>query len=123
MWKITVGAALALALLVSPAQAQETERMTLVEAVNSGDADVMRETIRAKAAEDWPDDFSMQKHVVDRQMEALQWLGENVENAPEDVPEDVYERIVSKATADWPDDFTMIQHVIERQVEAYREIQ
>lgn len=74
------------------------------------------EAIRVFAKSEWPDDFSMQRHVIEEQTEAYNWLQNFVE--PRVPPADM-DKIFVKAIEEWPSDFAMQKHVVEEQVEAY----
>ncbi len=66
--------------------------------------------IRANAAaQAWPDDFTVQEHVVETQTDAYQQL-EGLTGRLARKP--VYRRLVSKATEEWPDDFEMRLHTV-----------
>ena len=64
--------------------------------------------IRDKASSEWPDDYEMQKHVLETQIEAYR--------AVEDLKSrlgthEIFQIIVDKAVREWPDDFEMQLHV------------
>lgn len=80
--------------------------------------EVMR-IIRRKAAEDCPDDFVMQKDLIEEQIYAFLKLRAL---APE-IPEDVFQRIYQKAKEEYPEDFDMQLDTIEDQVRAYKDLE
>ena len=72
-----------------------------------------------KALAEWPEDFEMQVHVFNGQMEAAPAFFE-YENAS--MPSETLERIKSKAFSDWTGDFEMMLHVLHEQVAAWEEL-
>lgn len=114
MRKTAVTAALVAALFVAaPVAAQETDAAVV--------PDSIVEAIKASAAEEWPDDYAMQRHVLETESAAYLWIVGY--EAPEGVPDDVAERIRAKAAEEWPHQYTMQKYVIEQQVAAYLELQ
>lgn len=111
MWRSGIVGVLALVALATPLQAQEGATVP----------DSIAEAIKAHAAEEWPDDFAMQKFVVGEETAAYLWV--ETYEPPAGVPDDVIARIREKAAADWPDQYTMQKFVTEEQVEAYLELQ
>lgn len=76
--------------------------------------------IKAKAAKEWPGDYTMQKFVIERQTKAAKKVGEYHEkykNGPKAI-----HQILLKAAKEWPDDYAMMIFVFERQLKAYREL-
>ena len=76
--------------------------------------------IKANAAEEWPNDYTMQKFVIKRELEALKKLGtylNKYENGPIEI-----NKIMLRAFGKWPNDYTMILFTFERELKAYREL-
>jgi hypothetical protein len=72
--------------------------------------------IRAKAVEDWPDDYVMQQFVITEQSKAYNAIPKIR------VPSAIRDKVFRKAQKDWPGDYTMQKFVIEEQVKAYNAI-
>lgn len=62
----------------------------------------IRESIRRKAAAEWPDDFKIQKYVIDQQAESF--LALEAYSRP-DIPKEVITQIKQKAEMEWARDF------------------
>lgn len=77
-------------------------------------------SIRSKAAEQFPDDYSTQKYVIQREIDAWHQLHSL---AIEDLPAEVIAIITSQAADQFPDDFSTRIYVIEREAAAWRELQ
>lgn len=72
--------------------------------------------IRTKAASEWPDDFEMQRHVINQQIEAAEKMVLYLTKLDQENP--VTKTCINKAFAEWPEDFEMQVHVFEGQMEA-----
>ena len=73
-------------------------------------------TIKAKCANEWPGDFSMQKYCAKTQKESYDKLQARAMNA------EPFRSIRSKCQQEWPQDYSMQNYCEEEQVEAYEEI-
>ena len=76
--------------------------------------------IRFKAAAEWPDDFEMQRHVIEEQTEAAEKMTHYQQNL--DTTNEVVENCLRKALTEWPDDYEMMLHVLTEQVAAWEEL-
>ena len=72
--------------------------------------------IRRKASSEWPNDFEMQRHVVQRQTQAAEEMV--LYQTKLDMQNPVIEACINKALDEWPDDFEMQVHVFRAQMEA-----
>ncbi|MBI2794918.1 MAG: hypothetical protein HYX66_09760 [Ignavibacteria bacterium] len=80
----------------------------------------VEQRIRKAAADKYPNDYSMQKYVIDNEMKAYseleKWVGEV------GVPQNVFFSIKKQATDKYPNDYSMQKYVIEEQVKAYLDL-
>lgn len=71
--------------------------------------------IKLKAIQDWPDDYSMQVYILEKQVDAYKvlyaWAHNNKNN-------EMAERIFRKAQRDWPGDYSMQLYLVKKEVEA-----
>mgnify|MGYP003483650040 CR=1 FL=1 len=72
--------------------------------------------LRSKAARDWPDDFEMQRHLIQHQTEAAEKMSFYLDKL--DLENSVTKGCMTKALEEWPGDFEMQVHVFEGQMEA-----
>jgi hypothetical protein len=90
--------------------------------VENGSTDVPTDAaaasvIRAKCAEDWPDDFRMRAYCQEQQDEGLRALrGRSMTGHAN------HQTIRKKCATDWPDDFRMRNYCEETQLKALRSI-
>lgn len=79
--------------------------------------------MRARCEADWPVDFRMQQHCLERQQEGAREVTRWV-NDPQVKSTPALQQAVAKCGDDWSDahgyDWRMLAHCIERQVTAYR---
>lgn len=71
--------------------------------------------ILAKAREEWPDDFEMQKYTLDKQTNAYIELNRFYSGLE---PSDFVNGVFSSALAEWPDDYDMQLHTVTKQLDA-----
>lgn len=71
------------------------------------------DSIKAKANEDWPDDFKMQDFQIQEQTKAF----ENLKRI--NVTSDVEQQQLEKALSDWGSDYIMAEFQYEEQMKAY----
>jgi hypothetical protein len=71
--------------------------------------------ILVKVREEWPDDFEMQKHTLDKQVNSYIELGRFYADLE---PSDFINGIFSSALAEWPDDYDMQLHTVTKQIDA-----
>ena len=83
--------------------------------MSKDDFEVVLARIKEKAASDWPDDYDMQLFEVQKQLDAMNTLGELIDQLSDD---EEMMRIFLKARDDWPDDFDMQVFEINKQLEA-----
>ena len=76
--------------------------------------------VKAKIAKKYPDNYSLQKTLIDGQKESYDFLGNYY---PEDIPDDVLDRIKEKYARKYPLNFSLQKTLIEGQVKSYRELQ
>ena len=102
---------------VAPAEGPTVEARTPATAgtVQGIPSEVMA-SIRIKAENEWPDDFTMQRYEIKQQVRAYRFLAEY---QPAGIPPDVFNRIRAKAENEWPDDYTMQRYETKQQVQAY----
>jgi hypothetical protein len=74
--------------------------------------------IKAKAESEYPDDFSMQVYIIKEQKDAVKAL----QNLPQDIPKNIFEKIRQSAADQYPNDFSMRLYIEKEQIEAYREL-
>jgi restriction system protein len=75
--------------------------------------------ILAKAVADWPNDYTMQEHIIDEQLASYRWV---CGYHSDDLDPEMLSRIKAFAAAEWADDYTMQQHTIQEQVASYQRI-
>jgi serine/threonine protein kinase len=76
--------------------------------------------IRASAQAQFPDDYSTQKYVIQKETEAWRRLDSL---SIEDLPPDVVATITSQAATQFPEDFSTRIYVIEKEANAWRQLQ
>ena len=81
--------------------------------------DSVMQGIRALAQRDHPSDFSTQRFVIEKQIEAYRVLQHL---SPPEVPSSIFATIAAEAAADHPDDYSTQLFVIEKQIDAYLEL-
>ena len=75
----------------------------------------VKERIRTKAQSEWPSDFEMQRHTIEKQVEAFLEL----ETFKEKFESDEFIGPILKFSNDnWPDDYEMELHTFKKQLEA-----
>jgi capsid portal protein len=94
-------------------------------------ADVLN-TMRKKAESEWPDDFSMQKYVLEDQLsgwhsmqEAKATVYEEMKadsGDPDDVSSKILDDIFRKCESEWPEDFAMQKYVYDEEMAAMVEL-
>jgi hypothetical protein len=84
-------------------------------------ADIINDSIRAKAQREWPDDYDMQVYEIKKQVAACKWIYQTQYIIG--VPLETFRAIKSKAADEWPDDYDMQKYEIEKQVKAYKQLQ
>ncbi|MFU8864669.1 MAG: hypothetical protein ACNA7O_12205 [Rhodobacterales bacterium] len=72
--------------------------------------------IKGKAVAEWPDDFAMQRYVINQQTDAAEQMLYFLINLDQENP--IIKSCISKALGEWPDDFEMQLHVFNSQMEA-----
>ena len=72
-----------------------------------------------RALLDWPDDFDMQVHVFDEQIEAA---GDFFNAQFPEVPEDVLKEIRIRAFSEWPEDYSMMLHELTEQIAGWKSV-
>ncbi|GAA6182198.1 hypothetical protein NBRC116594_36360 [Shimia sp. NS0008-38b] len=72
--------------------------------------------IRSKAAAEWPDDFEMQRDVIEEQTEAAEKMFHYQQNL--DTTNEIVDTCLRKSLSEWPNDFSMQVHVFEGQIDA-----
>lgn len=78
-----------------------------------------KESIKRKAAAEWPGDYVMQTHVIEQQTEA--YLKVEHYWTTLDFSNDVLADCRKKALGDWPDDYVMQLYTFESQVGSAQE--
>lgn len=81
-------------------------------------SDVMKR-IKARHAAEFPDNFSMQKIMVDADAKAYRELQSY---ADPDVPREVLDRIIRKHAQEFPDNYSMQKIMVDADVKAYKEL-
>ena len=76
--------------------------------------------VKAKIAKKYPDNYSLQRTLINGQKEAYSFL-ENYR--PDGVPADVLYKIKTKYAKKYPNNFSLQKTLITKQVEAYLELQ
>jgi hypothetical protein len=99
--------------------AQQQTQSKAQNASQSATSDISS-SIRAFAEKEWPDDYEMQKFVINQQTEAYNWVV--TATSATGVPQDVFEKIKIKAADEWPNDYAMQKFVINQQVNAYTDL-
>lgn len=85
----------------------------------SGIPPAVMQTIRRFAQQEYPDDYAMQRSIIEEQCESFS----AIQVVPTSgIPGDVYAKIREKAVAEFPDDYSMQKYTIEEQVDAYRQL-
>lgn len=75
--------------------------------------------IRQKAESEWPGDYGMQLHEINKQEDAINTLKKG---KPEDISEAHYKVIREKAKNEWPNDYEMRVHEEQKQFDAIRKL-
>ncbi|MBP5987993.1 MAG: hypothetical protein KA538_12490 [Azonexus sp.] len=75
----------------------------------------VKERIRAKAQSDWPGDFEMQRHTIEKQVAAFRELEALKEKFASD---EFIGQIFNFASSSWPDDYEMELHTFQTQLDA-----
>ena len=72
--------------------------------------------IKARAASEWPGDYSMQAYTITQQREAY----EKIQNyrASLDMENEVVSTCMGRACDEWPEDYTMQVYVFDNQLES-----
>lgn len=78
------------------------------------------ERIRSSIEARYPDNYSMQKILIEDQFESHRFLQTY---RPSDIPTDVFRRIKASIESRYPDNYSMQKTLIENQVESYRFLQ
>ena len=73
------------------------------------------EEIKARAAEEWPDDYAMQAYEYKRQREAWDEMRRYASSA-------ALGKIVAKARREWPDNYTMQRYEVQRQLKGLEDL-
>jgi gas vesicle protein len=68
---------------------------------------------------EWPDDYEMQLHYINKQKSALKKLDRILENTSNTELTNI---LFEKAKKEWPDDYVMQVHTLEKQLDSYRQI-
>lgn len=100
-----------------------TARSPITATVKAGQPDISADVIagiRARAAKQFPDDFSTQKFVIENEIKA--WREFNQFSAP-GIPEDVIRLVLENATKQFPDDFSTRVFVANNEATAWKELQ
>lgn len=81
----------------------------------------VEQRIRHIYAQKYPDDFSMQKTLVDHQLESYRdvqrWTSES------GVPQDVFDKVKETYDRKYPDDYSMQKTLVQNQCDSYRFLQ
>ena len=77
------------------------------------------EIIKQHSIKEWPDDYEMQIHFIDKQRKAINELQKR---RPDDIDLDTYKKIRERAKKELPFDFEMRLHTQERQIDSYRKL-
>ncbi|GGH56918.1 hypothetical protein GVY41_13930 [Frigidibacter albus] len=75
--------------------------------------------IKQRAAEEYPNDYSMQAYEIDQQIEALNKLSGYLEQFGED--NEIANTCITKAMSDWPENYSMQLYEFEGQLNAANE--
>lgn len=75
--------------------------------------------IREHCEAEWPEDFTMRKYCVDKQMKALSTLRMEM---PSDIPESAFTTIRRKAETEWPTDYAMRLYRQQQEIDSYRQL-
>lgn len=95
-------------------------KLPTTESFESNDAFYDAENrIKAKAKEEWPNDYQMQVHEIEKQQAAIQDLKKG---KPSDLTNEEFEQIRANAMAYWPNDFQMWLHEEQKQIEGLRKL-
>jgi len=79
-------------------------------------------SLRKRAAEKYPDNYSMQEYEIKQQTKAFPKLQKLEANGYAGVPGDVFDRIVTKAKAKWDEDYDMRLYTIIEECDAYLKV-
>jgi hypothetical protein len=82
--------------------------------------DEVRDLIRKKAEQDFPDDFSTRRYQIQKEIAAWQKLQAFL---PPGLPEEVLTTILERAEGDFPDDYSTRLYQAETEVAAWRKLQ
>lgn len=110
----------------SPIEIKEQEKVTREEIKEMlENADVLvnedeKKLIKSRSKTEWANDYSMQEHYINEQIQAL----EKIKKLKNEVKNDADKsRIVQKAIREWPEDYTMQVHISNQEIEAYLRLQ
>ncbi len=88
-------------------RAKEAKRLAAEEAAAARQADLdAYARIKAKAAHDWPNDYSEQKFIYDQQVEAYEYM--------KTIPDS---SLKAKVQADWPDDYNEQKFIYDQNMQ------
>lgn len=104
-----------------PLNASDTERGSIVTNIQNANLSnnnekTIKESIKQKARSDYPNDFSMQKHIIEEEISA--WNELNNFN-PEHIPKNILNTILKTAQEEYNNDFSMQLHEIKEQIESW----
>ena len=85
---------------------------------NSSIQDVIHK-IRAKAAKDFPNNFSTQKYQIDKETQAWREI-QNFSDSS--IPDEILQPIINKAKADFSDNYLTCLYQIKKEIESWKEI-
>lgn len=85
----------------------------------SGIPPTVMQTIRRLAQQEYPDDYTMQRYIIEQQCESFSAIQVFPTSG---IPGNVYAKIREKAVSEYPDDYSMQKYTIEQQVDAYRQL-
>lgn len=72
--------------------------------------------IRQRAMAEWPDDFAMQKHEIEKQTEAAERM--QVYREQLDQNNEIVNNCLQRALVEWGDDYSMQLYEFEKQIES-----
>lgn len=99
-----------------------TSAATTKAASSAADGSNIQNSIAARAAQKWPNSYSMQEFVIKDQTESLIKIGRIINENPDRIPRDVLNRIIKESEKAWPDEYSMMLFRIEQELATWKRL-
>lgn len=100
-------------------QTRQNNEINLKANIENNDTSAEMKIVMEESLIEWPDDYEMQLHYINKQKNALRQLDRilNGTSNPE-----LINILYNKAKKEWPRNYEMQVHTLEKQIDAYKEI-